>query len=608
MKKRVVERVVLSLLVFFLIVFVNKNNIIIADAALPSRMYVDSPFNNQISNNTDFDLVGWSLNSSGVKEVQVYIDGKFLKNAAYGLAREDVDRVYPGYPNGNKSGFSYHFDIRSISPGTHKISAVSVGNDGTKLQVDVSVTVNTKQPLMNLEAPSDNFSTTQRDMTVGGWAVNDSGIKAIKYYLNDKLVGTTLDGIPRPDVNTVYPGFRNGATSGYSLTFNAMKFVTVGTQNVTLKVTAVGNDGTSTTMTKKIILNKLTERLTVDAPLNGGTAENSVNVVGWALNASGVKDVNVYLDNVLKGKAVYGAVREDVNRVYPGYTGGSKSGFSYNLDISRTAPGNHTIKVTAVGNDGKTITQSIVIKNFGTIEYTYFNYTIDGMVDIQNNVGAVYQDPKTWQWVPADPAMIRKYTDPSNITNDDYRKYELLKLSYNEGVSVTDLNNILKAKGVLQNKGQVFLNGGKNNNVNPVYLISHALLETGNGTSNLSKGILVSSVNGVPVTPKTVYNVFGIGAFDSDPDRLGSEYAYKQGWDTIDKAITGGAGFISKGYINSSTKQNTLYKMRWNPASPGNHQYATDVKWAYNQVYNIKKLLSLCNNTVIYFNIPVFSE
>ena len=26
--------------------------------------------------------------------------------------------------------------------------------------------------------------------------------------------------------------------------------------------------------------------------------------------------------------------------------------------------------------------------------------------------------------------------------------------------------------------------------------------------------------------------------------------------------------------------QNTLYKMRWNPANPGTHQYATDINWA----------------------------
>ena len=32
--------------------------------------------------------------------------------------------------------------------------------------------------------------------------------------------------------------------------------------------------------------------------------------------------------------------------------------------------------------------------------------------------------------------------------------------------------------------------------------------------------------------------------------------------------------------ILSNKDQNTLYSMRWNPKNPGEHQYATDIKWA----------------------------
>lgn len=61
----------------------------------------------------------------------------------------------------------------------------------------------------------------------------------------------------------------------------------------------------------------------------------------------------------------------------------------------------------------------------------------------------------------------------------------------------------------------------------------------------------------------TVYNMFGIGAYDSDPVGTGSNYAYEMGWDTPEKAIMGGAKWISENYINSSSHtQNTLYEMR----------------------------------------------
>ncbi|MDM6143707.1 autolysin, partial [Staphylococcus aureus] len=68
-------------------------------------------------------------------------------------------------------------------------------------------------------------------------------------------------------------------------------------------------------------------------------------------------------------------------------------------------------------------------------------------------------------------------------------------------------------------------------------------------------------------------------ALDKDPIKTGAEYAKKHGWDTPEKAISGGADFIHKHFL-SSTDQNTLYSMRWNPKNPGEHQYATDIKWA----------------------------
>jgi len=51
--------------------------------------------------------------------------------------------------------------------------------------------------------------------------------------------------------------------------------------------------------------------------------------------------------------------------------------------------------------------------------------------------------------------------------------------------------------------------------------------------------------------------------------------------------------------------------MRWDPGNYGSvspHQYATDVRWAYNQVYNIKRLLDLCPNAKLVFDVPVFSN
>ncbi|WP_147525012.1 SH3 domain-containing protein, partial [Anaerosalibacter massiliensis] len=195
----------------------------------------------------------------------------------------------------------------------------------------------------------------------------------------------------------------------------------------------------------------------------------------------------------------------------------------------------------------------------------------------------------------------------NNVPRD---MYQFLVLSGPSGVSADDLNNALRGKGILAGKGQAFIEAGKQHNVNELYLLSHAFLETGNGTSKLATGILVDKVDGKAVTPRVVYNMFGIGAADKDPLRLGAEYAYKEGWFTPEAAIIGGAKFISKSYINNPNyQQDTLYKMRWNPISPGSHQYATDIGWAVKQTRNIDIMVEIyaqSSSANLKFDIPKY--
>ncbi|NLJ40257.1 MAG: SH3 domain-containing protein, partial [Clostridiales bacterium] len=199
----------------------------------------------------------------------------------------------------------------------------------------------------------------------------------------------------------------------------------------------------------------------------------------------------------------------------------------------------------------------------------------------------------------------------TEYTNDVPKEmYQFLVLSGGSGVSAEDLNSKLVGKGILEGQGQAFIDAGKKYNINEIYLLSHALLETGHGKSELANGILVDTVDGEEVEPKIVYNMFGIAAYDSSPIRSGSERAYKEGWFTPEEAIIGGGKWIAGNYINHSTyKQDTLYKMRWNPANPGVHQYATDVGWAYKQTSNMDLFFEICDgleSVSLKFDIPIY--
>ncbi|MGD8164530.1 glucosaminidase domain-containing protein [Pantoea sp. FN0307] len=197
----------------------------------------------------------------------------------------------------------------------------------------------------------------------------------------------------------------------------------------------------------------------------------------------------------------------------------------------------------------------------------------------------------------------RKFVDPAQ-QQEGTSKYQFVDLSASAGIDKNDMGKFLKGKGILEGKEQTYLDAAKKYNINEAYLAAHSSLETANGTSELASGI---NING-----KKVYNMYGIGAVDGDAINSGAKYAYKMGWDTPEKAIDGGAKWMSEKFINNgSYGQNTLYKMRWNPASPGVHQYATDINWAVAQTKNIKIFLihsQIPSYHMIYLNINNFKR
>ena len=208
-------------------------------------------------------------------------------------------------------------------------------------------------------------------------------------------------------------------------------------------------------------------------------------------------------------------------------------------------------------------------------------------------------------WVNASPEDVGYYVNPNNFARESASYLQFLKLSESAYLNPKEVNDsILKGKGILDGKASSFIEAGEKNNINEVYLLAHALLETGNGWSDLAQGVWVTEVDGQPVKPKMVYNMYGIGAVDSAALKKGSEYAYQKGWFTPETAIIEGAAFVAKNYIHKG--QDTLYKMRWNPVNPGTHQYATDIGWAVKQVSRMHDIYRLISDYSLVYDIPRF--
>ncbi|MFP7479794.1 PA14 domain-containing protein [Terribacillus saccharophilus] len=236
-----------------------------------------------------------------------------------------------------------------------------------------------------------------------------------------------------------------------------------------------------------------------------------------------------------------------------------------------------------------------------TYEQKNYNYSFDNILDKQ--MALKNPPPQTdsgGYWHAASRSQVSYYLNPKNFQKGTSSYFQFMRLDGNANLNVKEVNNeVLKDKGSLAGKASTYVKAGKDYNVNEVYLLAHSLLESGNGKSRLATGEM--KVNG-----QKVYNVYGIGAVDADPDQAGANYAYRQGWFTVEKAIEGGAKWIRDNYINKG--QNTLYEMRWNPEAPATHQYATDIGWAVKQTTRIQNVYKLLSNYSITYEEPVYSN
>ncbi|MGL6102921.1 MAG: N-acetylglucosaminidase, partial [Exiguobacterium acetylicum] len=254
-----------------------------------------------------------------------------------------------------------------------------------------------------------------------------------------------------------------------------------------------------------------------------------------------------------------------------------------------------------------------------TASHVYGQFQPGRMIRVYQSVSGFYTtyprvysnatNYSTIQWLNALETDVRNAADPLKVDRNSSDFYQFLDLSKTTGATPATLDkmlaNVTKGEGIF-NKcsngscGQAFIDAGQKYSVNEAYLISHALLETGNGKSTLAMGV---TWNG-----RKVYNMYGIGAYDYDAINTGAAYAYSQGWFTPEAAIVGGAEFISTKYIHNAYGQNTLYKMRWSPMRPGSHQYATDMGWAVKQTSRIYSLYQQMDSYTATFDIPVFAR
>lgn len=165
-------------------------------------------------------------------------------------------------------------------------------------------------------------------------------------------------------------------------------------------------------------------------------------------------------------------------------------------------------------------------------------------------------------WRCASEAAISYMMDPRNSLNDsDIFQFEELTASKSDIKIVTSM-----ATGTyLAGHEQAIVDIANKNGINAYYIVARLIQEQGKQGSEL-----VSGKSGY-------YNAFNIGAAGNTSTEIiqnGLAYAKRKGWDTLEKSIEGGIGFVANEYIKKG--QSTLYLQKFNVTTsngPYSHQY-----------------------------------
>ena len=189
-------------------------------------------------------------------------------------------------------------------------------------------------------------------------------------------------------------------------------------------------------------------------------------------------------------------------------------------------------------------------------------------------------------WRCASQEAIEYMMDPRNSLNtSDIFQFEELTLN---GCNINTINSMVSGT-FLQGHANEIANSANSTGINPYYIVARLIQEQGRNGSATSSGA------------SGYYNPFNIGATgNSDAEVIENaiNYARNQGWNTLEKGITGGINFIASSYINQG--QNTLYLQKFDVENNYNglywHQYMQNLMAAQSEGTTLRNTYSSTNS------------
>jgi len=242
-----------------------------------------------------------------------------------------------------------------------------------------------------------------------------------------------------------------------------------------------------------------------------------------------------------------------------------------------TTSGDYSSTVFNSGVDTTNLTSIIIpsgILNYSTTYYWHVRH--------QDNHGAW----SSWSEETAFATTVQAFI-PELYTVDTNLKVKV-------SVSAQQLDDFIKNKGTvwcdgkpynskdspLVGLGQAWVDAGEKYGINSVYLMAHAIGESGWGFSSIAQ---------------SKHNIYGYGAYDTDP----SGYAYT--FSSYEECVDNCTGWVNSHYL---TPGGTYYHEEYGPSLRGmNIDYAKDKEWAD----NIAKIMNQFAKHIGYIEVQAHS-
>ncbi len=178
----------------------------------------------------------------------------------------------------------------------------------------------------------------------------------------------------------------------------------------------------------------------------------------------------------------------------------------------------------------------------------------------------------------ANRQAVAYFMDPRNFLSDE-GIFQFMVLTGGDDFSPVAVEEILEgcaaltaAKDVPGGLAAYLVQLGKEYDINPLQLATRLRQEQGREGNALLTGTAGSFLGGEDRHLDGYYNPFNLSASGTGEGQIyrsGAEYAKKNGWNSCEKGLRGGAERLAQEYVGKY--QNTLYLQKWNvdPRSVG---------------------------------------